>query len=264
VNPVDLERSLAVPHGAPAPLSAALFAADLPRSALELTTALAAAPWLGTAPRGDGHPVLLIPGLLAADPALTVMHGFLRELGYATEGWSLGLNVGRWDVLAPLLDTFDRLHERHARPVSLVGWSMGGLYAREIARRRPTAVRLLAQLGTPFGADAKSNPNWPIYEFASGDPADSAPRQGATEPRPPVPTLSIWSRSDGHVDWRNCVERAGGPHDAEIVENVEVISSHNGLRHHPHVLWTIATRLANTPERRDRGVPPARSPGDLQ
>ena len=248
MNLLDLERGTAVPRALPAPLSGTLFGADLARSGTELLCTLASAPWLALAPRGDGHPVLLLPGLLAGDASMATMHGYLRYLGYATAGWQQGLNVGRWEALEPLLATFDRLHAAHARPVSLVGWSMGGLYARELARRRADAVRLLVQLGTPFGTAVRTNPNWPIFELTSGQPVERANADGRAAPRPPVRTVSIWSRTDGHVDWRNCVEddaadgaAVAGPGGAE---NVEVISSHDGLRHHPQVLWTIAQRLA--------------------
>jgi pimeloyl-ACP methyl ester carboxylesterase len=253
MNPLDLERGTAVPHGLPSPLSSALFTADFARSGLELITTLAAAPWLRQAPRGDGHAVLLVPGLLVGDSSMTVMHQFLRDLGYATASWQQGLNVGRWESLDPLLATFDRLHAA-GRAVSLVGWSMGGLYARELARRRPSAVRLLVQLGTPFGVDARTNPNWPIYQLTSGAPVEEATRRGRVTPRPPVPTVSIWSRTDGHVDWRNCVEDTLDPPLDAPVENVEVVSSHFGLRHHPQVLWTIAQRLARaSAARADKG-----------
>jgi hypothetical protein len=233
-----------VRHGLPSPLSSALFTADFARSGLELMTTLAAAPWLRQAPRGDGHAVLLVPALLVGDSSMTVMHQYLRDLGYATASWQQGLNLGRWETLQPLLATFDRLRATTERGVSLVGWSMGGLYARELARRRPLAVRLLVQLGTPFGVDARTNPNWPVYQLVSGAPVEEAPRHGHATPRPPVPTVSIWSRSDGHVDWRNCVEDTVEPPQGAPVENVEVVSSHFGLRHHPQVLWTIAQRLA--------------------
>ena len=252
MNPLDLERSAAVPRALPAPLSGTLFGADLARSGAELLCTLASAPWLACAPRGDGHPVLLLPGLLAGDASMAALHRYLRYLGYATAGWEQGLNVGRWEAFEPLLATFDRLHAAHGKPVSLVGWSMGGLYARELARRRADAVRLLVQLGTPFGAAVRTNPNWPIYELTSGQPVERANADGRASPRPPVRTVSIWSRTDGHGDWRNCVEDdaaervADGAADGGLrgAENVEVISSHHGLRHHPQVLWTIAERLA--------------------
>lgn len=248
MNPLDLERSTAVPRALPAPLSGALFAVDLARSGTELLCTFAAAPWLALAPRGDGHAVLVLPGLLAGDASLTTLHAYLRYLGYATSGWEQGLNVGRWETLEPLLATFDRLHETHGRSVSLVGWSMGGLYARELARRRPAAVRLLVQLGTPFGRAVRTNPNWPIYELTSGEPVENAAAHGGVTPRPPVPTVSIWSRTDGHVDWRNCVEHDPDDDAPGAAENVEVVSSHHGLRHHPQVLWTIAQRLARNPQ----------------
>jgi pimeloyl-ACP methyl ester carboxylesterase len=214
----------------------------------ELGATLAVAPWLRLAPRGDGDPVLLIPGLFATDASMSVLHAYLHDRGWATYGWEQGLNVGRWEAFEPLLARFDAIHAAHdGRRVGLVGWSMGGLYARELARARPHAVSLLVQLATPFGPAAGANNNWFLYELASGQPVEAAIRDGRATPRPPVPTVSIYSRSDGHVAWANCVERDAAADAGAPLENVEVVSSHQGMRHHPRVLWTVATRLAAAP-----------------
>jgi hypothetical protein len=130
--------------------------------------------------------------------------------------------------------------ERLGRKVSLIGWSLGGIYAREIARRRPAAVRQVITLGTPFaGSGEHTNVGW-IYKLLSGhspriDPALTA-RLRAT---PPVPTTSIYSRTDGVVAWQACLE-ARGPR----AENVEVEASHIGLVCHPKVWRVVADRLA--------------------
>jgi pimeloyl-ACP methyl ester carboxylesterase len=228
----------------PVPASLALFLLDGARAWFELGATFQSWPFLRLAPRGDGHPVLIVPGLFAGDAAMVVLHEYLADRGYAPHGWEQGINVGRWEVLEPLLARFDAIRRASGRQVSLVGWSMGGLYARELARRRPEDVRLLVQLGTPFGPDVRDNPVWPLYELVSGRPAENAVRGGRATPPPPVPTVSIWSRTDSHVDWRNCVEVEPPPGARLPVANVEVQSSHQGLRHHPSVLWTVATRLA--------------------
>lgn len=227
----------------PAPLNSFLFWVDPARAAWEYAVLLALAPWLRHAPRGDGHPVLLLPGLLASDASLATLSGWLHDRGYVVHGWAEGRNLGRWDVMGSLEQRLASLHARHGRRVSLVGWSMGGLYARELARRRPDLVRVLVQLGTPFAGEPRTNPNWWLYELTSRLPVEATQLGGRTPRRPHVPTTSIWSRTDGHVDWRNCVERPEAS-DVAPAENVAVQSSHHGLVHHPVALWVVADRLA--------------------
>jgi hypothetical protein len=128
----------------------------------------------------------------------------------------------------------------HERRVSLVGWSLGGIYAREIARRRPAIVRQVITLGTPFaGSGEHTNVGW-IYRLLSGHSPKIDPRFSARlRATPPVPTTSIYSRSDGIVAWQACLE-ARVPH----AENVEVDGSHIGLVCHPMVWRVVADRLA--------------------
>jgi pimeloyl-ACP methyl ester carboxylesterase len=227
----------------PPPLNSLLFWLDPARATWEFTVLLALAPWLRRAPRGDGHPVLVLPGLLADDAAMVACGAFLRDRGYAVHGWGEGRNLGRWDVIESLEERLASLRSRHGRAVSVVGWSMGGLYARELARRRPECVRCLVQLGTPFAGQPRTNPNWWLYELTSRLPVEATQLGGRMAERPPVPTTSIWSRTDGHVDWRNCVERTDDA-SASPAENVAVQSSHHGLPHHPVALWVVADRLA--------------------
>ena len=226
----------------PGPAMAALFAIDTLRAAWEFGGLFATWPWLARAPRGDGHAVLVLPGLLSDDSSTLPLRAFLAERGYDAHGWDLGRNRGRWDVLETLLRRVEALRAGTDGKVSLVGWSMGGLYAREIARRRPHDVRALVQIGTPFTGAAGRNPNWWLYELTSGCAVEATQLHGRTRPPPPVPVTSIYSRSDGQVYWRHCVEADAEP--ARSVENVEVVSSHRGLVHHPHVLWIVADRLA--------------------
>ena len=127
-------------------------------------------PWLAAAPRGDGHPVLVFPGLLASDLSTQPLRGFLKAHGYAAHGWKQGRNLGlRPGVEADMLDRIDELYERHGRrKVSLVGWSLGGIYARQLAKRVPDKVRCVISLGSPFTGSPKATNAWRVYEFASG------------------------------------------------------------------------------------------------
>jgi hypothetical protein len=212
------------------------------RALFELGGFVAALPLLNLAPMGDGHPVLVLPGLVASDVSTRPLRSFLKSRGYATHGWKLGRNLGpRAGVERGMLERVRELRERHGRKVSLVGWSLGGIYARQLAKRLPDDVRQVITLGSPFAGTPRATNAWRIYEWASGqsvdDPAIDFARALA-EP-PPVPTTAIYSRSDGICAWQTCVEKEGPQ-----VENIEVEGSHCGLGHNPAVVYAVADRLA--------------------
>lgn len=211
------------------------------RAIWEFGAFMAALPWLSMGPRGDGQPVLVIPGLATDDSATLPLQGLLRELGYAAYGWSNGFNDGRWDVLdSHLLRHLERLRQRHDATVSLIGWSMGGLYARELAKQAPQNVRQVIMLGSPFAGDPRVN-NIQLFPTLVEEQvaAEDLERSRTLHRPPPVPTTSIFSRTDGLVSWQCCVEK-----DSPQVENIEVDASHWGLVHHPAALHAIADRLA--------------------
>ncbi|HXW65288.1 MAG TPA: alpha/beta hydrolase [Burkholderiaceae bacterium] len=210
------------------------------RAFWEHYSAVALRPLWSLAPQGDGHPVLVLPGLAAGDASTVVMRRFLRARGYAVSGWNQGLNLGlREGVLERTHDTLRRLRAEHGRAVSIVGWSLGGLYARELAKQSPEAVRVVITLGSPFTGHPRETNAWRLYELASGHHIDSHDLHLPLRTAPPVPTTSIWSRSDGVVSWHCCVELR---HDA--AENIAVDSSHFGLGAHPAALYAVADRLA--------------------
>lgn len=219
--------------------SSALLAAEV-RAVVELWAFLLAQPWLRRLPEGDGHPVIVLPGFLASDASTLPLRLFLRTRGYPAYGWGAGRNLGRPgqedEVVAELL----RVHRRHGRKVSLVGWSLGGVYAREAARLLPERVRQVITLGSPFAGDPRANHAWWIFERLSGRSLDEVRTLRRRMRRtPPVPVTALYSRHDGVTAWQCCVERAG-----ERVESVEVESSHLGFGHNPVVLYVIADRLA--------------------
>ena len=123
--------------------------------------------------------------------------------------------------------------------MSLVGWSLGGLYARELAKHSPEMVRLVITLGSPFTGHPRETNAWRLYEFASGHRIDWHDFHGPLRPPPPVPTTSIWSPTDGVVAWRCSLETRRA-----LAENIVVESSHLGLGAHPAALYAIADRLA--------------------
>ena len=199
-------------------------------------------PWLSITPRGDGHPVLVLPGLLADDTSTQALRGFLDSHGYEAHGWQQGRNVGlRGTVEQDMVARINKLFEHHGRRrISLVGWSLGGLYARQLAKLSPDKVRCVISLGSPFIGSPKATNAWRIYEMASGARIEEQNliSSGLAEP-PPVPTTSIFSRTDGICAWQNCLNGEGPE-----VENIEVHGSHCGLGHLPAAVYAIADRLA--------------------
>ena len=201
---------------------------------------VATRPLWALAGRGDGHPVLVLPGLAAGDASTLILRRFLKSRGYAAKGWGQGLNLGlREGVLERAHQRLREMSEAHRRPVSLIGWSLGGLYARELAKQSPERVRLVITLGSPFTGHPRETNAWRLYEFASGHRIDSHDFHGPLRAPPPVPTTSIFSRTDGVVSWHCSVETR-----RELAENIVVDSSHLGLGAHPATLFAIADRLA--------------------
>jgi pimeloyl-ACP methyl ester carboxylesterase len=208
--------------------------------------ALAASlPLLRAAPRGEPHPVLVLPGLMASDLSTKTLRGWLGRLGYPVVGWALGRNRGTTrEVTTELPALIARLAAEHGAPVSIVGWSLGGIFARRLARRTPRRVRQVISLGSPFassGGHSDGGPAGRVHRRHSPLHAvDSTPAPGGSLARPlPVPSTAVYSRWDGVVDWRACRQQPG-PHS----ENVAVRSSHLGMGHDPAVLWVVADRLA--------------------
>ncbi len=224
-------------NGAAGRPSALLLALES-RAPWELCSLPLALPLLSRLPRGDGHAVLVIPGLLASDASTIPMRILLRHLGYDVHGWGLGRNRGpRNGVNQGLRDKLSALRRRSGRRVSLVGWSLGGIFARELARANPGDARLVVSLGSPlYGHPASATNAWLAYRLASGS-SEVGPDDWGGAP-PPVPTTSIYSRSDGIVHWRSSVERVG-PRS----ENIVVESSHVGMGWNAAALYALADRL---------------------
>jgi pimeloyl-ACP methyl ester carboxylesterase len=210
------------------------------RAGLEFWATLIARPLLDLAPQGDGHPVLVFPGLIAGDATTRPLRGFLERLGYAAYGWHQGVNLGpRAHVIERCRTRITELHSIHKRKVSLVGWSLGGVYARELAKELPDDVRLVISLGTPFTGHPKATNAWRLYEFLTGHRIGAPEIHEPLREPPPVPTTSIFSRSDGVVAWQCSLEKQG-----PRTESIEVEASHLGMGLNPLVFYAIADRLA--------------------
>jgi len=214
------------------------------RALFELGALAAAAPWLRLLGRGDHHPVLVLPGFTASDASTTPLRWQLRSWGYWAHGWGLGRNLGPTpDVLTGLVERLDAVHKRHGRKVSLVGWSLGGIYARELARQFPGYVRSVITLGSPYrmSLSDRSSVSRLLDLLVGGFDREliegwvSEEERGALT----VPATSIYTRTDGIVRWHTCID-SEGPNR----ENIEVLGSHSGLGVNPAVLYAIANRLA--------------------
>ena len=212
------------------------------RGIFEFNASLMLSPFLMRAPRGDGHPVLTLPGFLASDMSTAPMRRYLTELGYDPHAWRMGRNTGGLArVRTALHSRLAEIHQSTGRKVSIVGWSLGGVYARDLALHAPEMVRYVVTLGSPFANDVRATNATRLYEALSGETVGSDPALlQALAGDLPVPTTSIYSRADGIVNWRTCRLR---PSDTS--ENIEVhLASHVGLGVNPAALWAIADRLA--------------------
>ena len=223
----------------PPPL--ALFAQEQIRALGEFASFRERRRLVRRAPRGDGHPVLVMPGFLAPEFSTSPLRNFLRSLCYDARSSHLGFNLG---PSAKVSETLQRrlfhLTERHGRKVSLVGWSLGGIYARELARAHPQLVRAVITMGTPFADISATHAARFIPLRPDGKPLHEAHELRAALRRPlEVPTTSIYSRSDGIVHWQGCLQEEGSER-----ENVEVRCSHTGMGFHAEVLAVVADRLA--------------------
>ncbi len=240
-------QTIARPRRRPvAPPSKWLAATELPRAIAE--AGLFAA-WLPTllafASRGDGHPVLVLPGMLASDVSTAPLRAALETLNYDARGWGLGRNYGTrvaGDDGEHLLALIDSIHRETGKKLSLVGWSLGGILARLAARRVPQQLRQVVTLGSPFAARPSESHASRIYEAVSGTRlGDPAPRAMMDELRRAlsVPSTAIYSRADGICAWQGCKTRASAK-----AENIEVLGSHCGLGANPMVFHALADRLA--------------------
>lgn len=213
-----------------------------PRAFIEFSSSLLLSPFLMQAPRGDGHPVLTLPGFLASDLSMAPMRRYLKDLGYDAHAWNMGRNFGGVNARRKALrELLAGIYEQTARKVSVVGWSLGGVYARDLALQLPDMVRSVITLGSPFANDVRATNATRLYEMLSGEGVDDIPGiRDAIAGDLPVPATSIYSRTDGIVNWRTSLARPSA-----TAENIEVyLASHLGLGVNPAALWAVADRLA--------------------
>ena len=198
-------------------------------------------PLLKAMPRGDGHSVIVLPGLLATDCSTALLRRYLSVQGYEVYGWSQGRNLGpRRGVESQMRKQLEQLAEQSGRTVSLVGWSLGGVYARLLAAHLPHLIRNVITLGSPLGGNPIATNANAVYQAVSGHRASSdRHRLREIQELPAMPATSIYSRTDGVVPWQSSVMQSSGNS-----ENIEVCGSHLGLGANPAVLLAVADRLA--------------------
>lgn len=213
------------------------------RAVYELASTMLTRSWLlEHTPEGDGHPVVVLPGFIASGTSTQPLRDFLTRKNYRSLCWKQGRNLGMTPELEErMLKRLDSVYRRFDAKISLVGWSLGGIYARWLANSMPQVVRSVITLGSPFTDNPKANHSWKLFERLSGRGLDDIDPDlmAAVRSTPPVPTTSIYTRTDGITSWRCCVTE-----ETEQSENIQVPGSHCGLGVNPLVLHVIADRLA--------------------
>lgn len=195
---------------------------------------------IAKAHQGDGHPVMILPGFMVAEARMEFLRLTLDRAGYRAFGWGLGRNLG---VTADILDRLDAqldVIEREARaPVTLLGWSLGGLIAREYAKHAPHRVARVITMGSPFSGDPRANNAWRVYEWLTKHSVDSPPIEARLAEKPPVPTYALWSRRDGIV---SPASACGLPGEAD--EQIELDCGHLSFACAPEVVSAVLKLLA--------------------
>jgi pimeloyl-ACP methyl ester carboxylesterase len=219
------------------------------RIAIEFASLLLSLPWLKDAPAGDGHPVLLLPGFGASDSSLEPLRLFLRTRGYEVETWGFGRNLGFNRRFANAIEQKVRFmhHRTGGRRVSLVGWSLGGVFAYYAARVAPECVRTAVALGSPLRFDPDHPPPVGLRALYRAFASPFSPETHTARARsrtmrgaPPVPSTCIYSESDALVS----PDQATLDGDPADHENIRIPGSHLGLVLNPIVMWLVADRLA--------------------
>ena len=223
------------------PPAAGLALTEAHRAALEYGSLMLSRGWLSLMPRGDGHGVVLLPGFLGDDGYNAPLGRYLDKLGYCSSGWMQGRNLGpREGILESTVEHIVGHAEKTGGKVTLIGHSLGGIYARELAKEVPDQVRQVISLGSPFG-HGRDTGSYPRRLFSALNPDEQVQidQHQLAEP-PPVPTTAVFSKGDGVCNWRTCYQQ--GKH--EQAQNVQVWGSHCGLTINPMVWFLLADRLA--------------------
>jgi pimeloyl-ACP methyl ester carboxylesterase len=201
-------------------------------------------PFARCLPRGDGQPIMVIPGFMSGDRGTALIRLWINKLGYAAHGWQQGRNIGvREDIQVKLGQHLQALYERYNKPVRLIGWSLGGIQARALAHAFPELVNSVITLGSPFGLAGATNVGGPVAKLYNRMNPDNL--GDLTNPNaewrhsPPVPSSAVYSPFDGISGWRLCIDK----HVDQQTENIRVLSSHTGMGSSPELMLLLAYRL---------------------
>ncbi len=212
------------------------------RALTELSISLPLSSIFNKAQTGDGHPVMILPGFMSSKTSTKVLRNFISKLGYNVFDWGMGRNLGKIEYIEIILESLDEVHKKTGQPISLIGWSLGGVFARQIAKERPDMIRQVITLGSPFGGITEpNNVEW-IYTAISGGKHAKDINKALLRNFPlpaPVPTTAIYSKEDGIVPWQACMEKV----EDELHQNIQVRGSHIGLGVNHSVFSIIADRL---------------------
>lgn len=238
------------------PPGAFWLATEVPRVALGVHLMASAVPLLATTASGDGHPVLVLPGLGANDLSTLALRNFLRLRGWRPYGWHLGRNVGPTAaVRAELPVAIQRIARRNRAKVSVIGWSLGGIYARELAHQHPECIRQVITLASPYRLQhprqSRAESMFTRFAHLHAHDAEQPTATGRSAYPLSVPSTSFYSKEDGIVAWQHCLEPA-----TEHSESVRVRSSHLSIGFDPHMFYAIADRLAQPEDDWRPFVPP--------
>jgi pimeloyl-ACP methyl ester carboxylesterase len=220
------------------------MAAELPRAAWTLGSLAFARQMLMAAPRGDGRPVMLLPGLFNSDGSNVVLRRYLDSLGYRATGWGLGFNFSLRTIGADgarLRERIAMAADEAGAPVTLVGVSLGGVMARLAAQRWTELVREVITVSSPFAGSPRATNLWRTYQWLTGNRVDSAEALALlAECAAPLPVkaTAIWSRSDGLVNGMICHDPAD-----PTCRSIHIDSSHMGVQANPEVMRAIADVL---------------------
>lgn len=212
-------------------------------SPVEYARLLMALPELSAQARGDGKPVVVLPGYGASNISTIPLRGFLNWLGYDARGWELGRNTGNAPEFVPqVADQVRQLYLETGQPIDIIGWSLGGVIAREVARNHPDTVRQVVTMGSPIVGGAKYTTLGRHAERRGVDLDEMEANMAARERRPiTVPVTAIYSKNDGIVGWQACIDE----HNAQV-QHIEVVSTHLGLGISADVFKIIARTLSDT------------------
>lgn len=220
------------------------FLLEVPRGILQFVMSFSVRNFSMPKTKGDGHPILLVPGFLNNSLIHILLRKYLNRIGYKTYDWGLGWNTGKMEDLAPLSENLHKIYQKTGEEVSIIGFSLGGVYAREVAKMNPKMTRSVITMGSPFnGLFVKNNVTWLFHFFNPKRTLEENPEFFEQFEAPaPVPTQAIYSKTDGIVPWQGCMEKV----EDSLHQNKEIKSSHFGFVMHQDAFEAIADFLPET------------------